>query len=136
LDKDTFEKRLKRRDLGRAIVIYSIAVALLVISVPYGWSLGKEGNLIDKYFMAVFALAGVGMMNMFFINTILKILKRTYLKSYWIEDQGDVVKLFGAVPLHDMSFVEKDLLANRTGYKIVSNAFDEFGCTMAAVKLR
>jgi hypothetical protein len=50
--------------------------------------------------------------------------------------QGDVVKIFGAVPLDDMSSIERALLDNRAGYKTVENAYDKFGCTMAVVKAR
>ncbi|MBU2952251.1 hypothetical protein [Marinobacter sp. F3R08] len=59
--------------------------------------------------------------------------ERTWLKSYFIEDCGDVLKLHGAVRLVGMSAAYSELLSVRPGYKIAENAWEKFECTLAAV---
>lgn len=58
---------------------------------------------------------------------------KKFFKEYFIEDCGNVLKLHGAVPLADMGATYRELLSVRPGYKIAENAWERFGCTLAAV---
>lgn len=61
------------------------------------------------------------------------LLRRSWLKAYLIEDHGNVLKLYETVMASDVAAAHRDLLS-KPGYKIADDAYDKFGCTIAAVK--
>ena len=63
-----------------------------------------------------------------------KLVRRRIFKSYYIEDHGDVIKLIGSVTASEMTHAYKDILGIRSGYKIAKNSFQDYGCTIAAVR--
>ena len=103
----------------------------LIISVFvggfYGWD---SGGLIG----VVFGLSICFVLTMSVMRLLDTHLRRTLLKSYWIEDCGDVVKLHGSVPLIDMDRAYRDILKVRPGLIIVEQAHIKFGCTLAGIK--
>lgn len=60
-------------------------------------------------------------------------IRRRWATSYVIEEGDGVLKVFGAVPVLDWGHVRARLLSMRPGYKTVDDAYERFGCTMAAI---
>lgn len=132
MNKETFEQRLKKREFVWNMSFTSILIVILALSVMFGWSI--DGNLFDKGLSAVISGLICSGLYLTFVKIIDGLLRRRFLKPYWIEDQGDVIKLFGAVRLLDMASARLDVLAVKKGFKIVDDAYDKYGCTIAAVR--
>lgn len=132
MNKKTFELRLKKRELVWNVLFTSILIVILPLSIKFGWSV--DGILLDKWLSAVAAGLICSGLYLTFVKVIDGLLRQTLLKPYWIEDHGDVIKLFGAVRLQDMATARLDVLAVKKGFKIVDEAYDKYGCTIAAVR--
>lgn len=91
----------------------------------------KPENLLVMMLFTPFVVIGVSLA---IVKPIDDHLQRTFLKGYWIEDHGEVIKLFGSVRLLDMNYAYRDVLGLKPGFKIVDNAYQKYGCTVAAVK--
>ena len=60
-------------------------------------------------------------------------LRPRYAKQYFIVNDAGIRKLFGSVGFSDKHLAYRDLL--KPGYKIhQGNAFEKYGCTLAAIK--
>ena len=59
-------------------------------------------------------------------------LRPRYFKTYFIEECDEVIKLHGSIMLADSGRIYKELLRRRREYRIASNAYERFGCTIAA----
>lgn len=59
-----------------------------------------------------------------------------FAPSYFVEERGDLVLVWGGVPLTRVSSIKNELLAQRPDYVWLSGerAHREYGCTLAAVK--
>lgn len=67
------------------------------------------------------------------MHSLLEYIQHHYFKSYEIDVHENVIRLVGSVRVSKGRIAYKDLLSVRPGYKIVDNAYEQFGCTMAAV---
>lgn len=63
-----------------------------------------------------------------------ELVRQRWVKGYYIEDCGDVIKLYGEVRLIKMDQAYRDLLTLRPDFHVVEDAYGKFGCTLAAVK--
>lgn len=53
--------------------------------------------------------------------------------DFYIEEDQNILKLWGSYRIMDSRYVKSKMLAMRPGYVIVDDAYARFGCTMAAV---
>lgn len=67
------------------------------------------------------------------LSVLDRYVRRRGVTSYYIEEGQEVIKVFGSIRLDDWTFVKARLLRLQPGYRIVDDAYDQFGCTMAAV---
>ncbi len=150
MNKDTFLKQLAvRKNVWTGFFILSVLVTLVGgtyyfggIAIPnylHNNEFPKETSTL--YGGALPYLIGFGvsmMLSALLLNLILRHidtwLRNRYLKEYYIEDCGDVVKLHGSIHANGFALAQSNLLSSRPGYQIVDDAYAKYGCTMAAIK--
>jgi hypothetical protein len=145
------KKRNNRWDIGLATIMVSL---LLGGFIGWHWlnkadfstmySLIKQGSFdLDKQtttlLLTCLVHSVIALALTFFALSVLSacndLLFKYALKEYVLEDCGEVIKLHGSFRLMWWEKAQADLLAVRPGYKIFEgNAFQEYGCTLAAVK--
>ena len=133
MDITNFEKQQKIRQLIWDTSWISVMLGLSISVVWYTWT-QIAGQLFDKAFLVLMLLFVTIGFCLTLTRPIDLFLRRTALKKYWIEDHGDVIKLFGSVPANDIRYVYRQVLNVRPGYMIDDDAYTKFGCTIAAVK--
>lgn len=147
MDKSRFLIQQARYERVWGVTLCLMLIASCVAITIYTWthssspllatplsSFYPEDSVINKVFSTVFALLiGVGGL-LALLMPIDTYLHRTVLRTWWIEDHADVIKVFGAVRSVDMSYVNRKILKVKAGYILVNDAYKRFGCTLAAVK--
>lgn len=132
MTKEQFLTRLKKRELLwdcswiGAMVLAVVAADLIV------WFSDAPAKVFLMVLFVPFIVMGVFLQ---LAQPFEKYLRRTALKKYWIEDHGNVIKLFGAVRIVDTDYAYRDILSIKPGLKIVDDAdtLKQYGCTIAAV---
>lgn len=140
--EDTKSQGFKSKFKSRERVwdwILTLTVASSTIGAGGAYVLFSESSLVENPIWFVFATAFSSLMCGWLCLQILlrpidTLLRRTWLKGYWIEDCGDVIKLHGSVKLTDMNRAYRDLLAGHPEFRIASDSVGIYGCTLAAVK--
>ncbi len=135
---EKFKQKYKRKER-----VWNITLTLLVIismlfsgiCYYYMTLIHFSENPIGYVFELAFIVIIGGMVGFLVVTTPLdKLLRRSVLKSYFIEDAGDIIKLHGSVNVTEIDRAYRDLLSIRPGYKIIDDAYNKYGCTFAAVK--
>lgn len=134
---EMFKKKLKHRELIWGVLFITtlaffifLAGWLLTSTINLTFSADPVGFTIITFLISV----PVGMAcSLITLRPIESWLRKTWLKGYWIEDCGDVIKLHGSVGLSDIQSAYRALLSVRKGYKIAENPTEIYGCTLAAV---
>ena len=133
-----FKQKYKRKER-----VWNIALTLLVLISMLFSGIGyhymsltqfSENPIGYVFELAFFVIMGSMIGFLVVITPIDKLLRRTVLKSYFIEDAGDAIKLHGSVNVTEIERAYSELLSIRPGYKIVDDAYNKYGCTFAAVK--
>jgi|GEM_PF-4386520 len=124
-------------------VVFGIFL-VLTLGAMFGMPLGYwfERNLsfevlqtdpVDAIAFAIVVVLGLAMPIIVWRPTC-HLLERYVFKSYVIEDCGNVVKLYGSYRPMWCETAYNDLLRNHKGFKVFQgDAFETFGCTLAAV---
>lgn len=134
MNKKTFEQQLKKKELIWDASWISVTLILLVVMGTLVWMTTTSEPVGQRVLTVVFVTVAFLGVLLGIVGKIDGYLRRTLLKRYWIEDHGDVIKLFGVVRVLDMASAQLDVLAVKKGFKIVDDAYDKFGCTIAAVR--
>ena len=129
----TFEKRERIWDWVLMLTVVFSATGAGAAYATLSKSRFTEDPIGFVIFTLLVSILGWGG-SMIVIKPLDSLLRRTWIKSYWIEDCGDVIKLHGSVKLTDMNRAYRDLLAGHQGFRIVSDPVGIYGCTLAAVK--
>ena len=131
MEMEQFEKARKRKQFYWEL--FWIGIMLIAVIGVEGavWVYSDPESLLVMMLFSPLSVAGA---TLCIVGPIDKHLSRTLLKKYWIEDHGDVIKLFGSVRLVDMNYAYRDVLGVKPGFKIVDDAYQKYGCTVAAVK--
>ena len=131
MDKNTFKRIHKKKEiLWNCSWISGMIIALFAAEF-YVWNNAASDSLLILMIFTPFIAVGL---TLALVKPIDKFLRRTALKEYWVEDHGDVIKLFGSVGLADIHYVYRDVLSVKPGFKIVDDAHKKYGCTVAAIK--
>lgn len=133
MDMLNFEQQRKKKERLWDTSWLSLMMVFCIVVAWSAWTYA-QGEMFDKTFTSFFATLAAWGGSLALIKPIDKHLRRNALKKYWIEDHGDVIKLFGSVPANDIGYVYRQVLKVRPGYKIVDDAYKKFGCTIAAVR--
>lgn len=112
---------------------FSIAllIILLVATAVFSWCYLAPTHNIVQAVLITFSVAFVALE---IIKKIDNMFRLSFLKGYWIEDCGDVIKLHGSVRMADLDSAYNDIFKVRKGLIIVENAYDKYGCTLAAIQ--
>lgn len=108
-----------------------VAIVGTTVGVPL---LQGAGHWADWIISGSVAFMISAPLTMLIADKLDEFVRQRWIKGYYIEDCGGVIKLHGAVALPKMDQAYREILARRPGFKIVEDAFDKFGCTLAAVK--
>lgn len=129
---EQLKKIQKKKEICWDVCWIGLMLIILIIAELSVWKFyhSDEYKLIAIIFTP-FIVVGLSLA---IVRPVDDYLRRTALKEYWIEDHGNVIKLFGAVRLIDMDHAYRDILKVRPGFKIVEDAYQMFGCTLAAIK--
>lgn len=146
MNNSTFKKQLDMREkiwgsiaaLTMLSVFVGVAYYLVYISQQShelsSSSLSFAGNIVYIATIAAITIMTTGAVSALILKPIDFWLRRWYLKEYFIEDCGDVVKLHGSIRLDGLALARKDLLSSRPDYKVIDDASKQYGCTMAAIR--
>ncbi len=126
-----FKKMHKKKELCWDVICIGVMLITLVVAEISVWKYLPDEN---KLVVMLFTSLVVVWLFLSIVRPFDSYLHRTVLKEYWIEDHGDVIKLFGSVRLIDMNYAYRDILSVKPGFKIVDNAYEKYGCTLAAIK--
>lgn len=137
INTKVFNARLEKRERIWAACMTVSAISIIAATCYAAYSYG----VLSSQDMSIGSFANKAIATLLFgILIAVVVLKpadylaeKTWLKSYFIEDCGDVLKLHGAVRLVGMSAAYRELLCVRPGYKVAENAWERFGCTLAAI---
>lgn len=125
-----FYAQLTRKELIWDALVVLILTSVIVLTAIYSWSyLTPIHNIVQ----ALLITFGVALVFLEVIKKVDHMLRLSLLKSYWIEDCGDVVKLHGSVRAVDIDSAYSDIFRVRSGLKIAENAYEKYGCTLAAI---
>lgn len=124
---DSLKRRNERFDLvGTAVSV--LATIVMIVGFAYMVYLDQDTLLVAGVFGLFLGMTG-GMVLLRAVGWA----QKHFVKEYFIQDCGNVIKLHGAVRLADMDTAYREILSVRPGYKIAEKAWDRFGCTLAAV---
>lgn len=108
-----------------------LGLAVAVIAFPY---LRGADNFVDWLL-----LGGFGVICFYPVLPLAKALdnfaRRRFVKGYYVEERDGVARLIGTVRFSHLDVAYRDLLKGRPGYRVVDNAHQRYGCTLAAVKM-
>jgi hypothetical protein len=125
------KSKLKQRNFMFNLVSISLFVLVTSGTAFYSWgNLNPPNNIV----LTILISFGMAMLMLEMIKKIHRMLEVNFLKEYWIEDCGNVLKLHGSVRAEHMHYAYRDILKVRPGFKIVENAFEKYGCTLAAIQ--
>ena len=112
----------------------TVTMFVLILSITIGtpFVLG-ETEWADQFLTGSIAFLVSGVFFTHIGTAVDNFVRRNYLKSYFIEDCGSVVKLHGSVRALDTDKAARELRAIRPGSRLSENPSEEYGCTMAAV---
>ncbi len=150
MDSVAIERKLKQLKYQELFLDY-FAVGLFVISwvgsIFLMWAI-REGNIPESKSVSTFVpmmsndlvfvllILFVGYVEAFCLKVLFDFFSRNFVKSYFIEDCGDTIKLHGSIRLLSTDKAKQDLIGGRQGYRVVvDKAYEKYGCTMAAVKI-
>lgn len=131
MDIQSFEKQLKKKERVWDTVWLSLLVVFVSLIGWASWYVNNTTHPILVVSLSMFVATGLFLS---LVKVLSGLARRTFLKTYWIEDQGDVIKLYGSVWMVDFHRAYRELLSIRPGYKIVNDAHKDYGCTIAAVR--
>ena len=134
MNKETFEQRLKKRELIWNVCWISLMVAILFVVGSSLWVNNSSESFEQRILIVTSTTAVCSGLLMAIFSGMEGYFRRNLLKEYWIEDHGDVVKLFGVIRVIHIHRVYREVLAIKKGFKIVEDAYDKYGCTIAAVR--
>lgn len=134
MNKKTFEQQLKKKEFIWDASWISVTLILLIAMGTLVWMTTTSDTAGQRVLTVFFVLVAFLGVLIGIVGKIDRYLRRTWLKGYCIEAHGDVIKLCGAVRLLDMASARLDVLAVKKGFKIVDEAYDKYGCTIAAVR--
>lgn len=130
MDKEQFRRTHQKKQL----IWDSTWIGIMIICVVAGeimvWNQPSPEKFLMMFFMP-FLIVGT---TLAVVGPIDRHLRRTVLKEYWVEDHGEVVKLFGAVRVVDMHYAYREILRVKPGLKIIEDAHKKYGCTIAAIQ--
>ena len=127
-------QRIERRErifdnaMGGCFCLLLMAIFFAVFQLDKEAS-GTMARMFDAGVSALFA--GYPLIHL--LQAIDRYVRRRWITSYYIEECDGVLKVCGGVKLDDFGYVESRLLAMRHGYMIAKNAYERYGCTIAAV---
>ena len=108
-----------------------IGIVMISLVLTYRWQVSD--SIFGKIVIALLQTSFVFLI----VSQVAKVgdrmMRRLFVKSYYIEEGVDIIKVHGYIPLMDTSFVKYKLLKMRLNYIIKEHAFDDYGCTMVAV---
>lgn len=113
--------------LSTTMVIVTLAGT---IALPY---LNGANSFIGWMINGFIGFACSGLFAVSIGRSLDKLVRTKWIKSYFIEDCGDVVKLHGSVRADLMGEAISDLLSTRAGLRIVDDSYSPYQCTLAAV---
>ena len=136
MTQEQFDKRLKKREN-----IFIGFMFLTLLATGYlGYYLAQlmfepASNILTNWLLynvpSIFILMSLFMYGI--AQPVNFMMERTWLKRYWIEDCGHVVKVHGSIPCSGWENVYAKLLAVKPEYKVIDGAYEKYGCTLAAV---
>ncbi len=118
------------------VVIYYIPALLqVIISDLLSGSIDAQTGSAFAFALGVCAI-GIILSLVFAItvNPIFNYIRRSFVKSYEIEEHKAVLRLVGKLHIKELGNACSDLLSKRPGYKIVSGS--PYGCVIAAIPER
>lgn len=124
---------IRRREKFYDWLIAWTLLGLVIVSfvIAYRWQVSED--VVGKIIIALFQTSFAAFLILQIMKAADKFIRRNWITSYYIEEGADVLKVNGGVPIEDIGFVKSRLLNMRPDYMVVKNAFDSFGCTIAAV---
>lgn len=128
---EKFKKIHKKKELYWDLCWIGLMLGSVIFAEFQVWEYYSSEDKLIAMICTPFIVVGVFLA---IVRPVDSYLRRTALKEYWIEDHGEVIKLFGSVYLMDMNHAYRDILKVRPGFKIVSDAYPKYGCTLAAIK--
>ena len=128
---EQFKKNHQKKELLWDLFWIGLMLGGVVLVEVLVWDYYSSGDKLNAMILTAYVVV---MLFLAIVRPIDGYLRRTALKGYWIEDHGDVIKLFGSVRLTDISYAYQDILKNRPGFIIVDDAYNRYGCTLAAIE--
>lgn len=147
MNNDTFKKQLDMREkIWAGIAVLLILGTFVGAAYYFGYiaqqnhesspnGLSFIGDIFSIVKIAIIATVITGAVTALILKPVDFWLRRRFLKEYYLEDCGDVVKLHGSMRLDGSALARKELLSSRPGYNIVDDAYEKYGCTMAAIRV-
>lgn len=68
-----------------------------------------------------------------FLKPLREVVMERFAPSWCIEECEGVIKVHGSIPIIKWHAVERQMLSRRQNYMPVEDAYERFGCTMAAI---
>ncbi|HHP5493870.1 TPA: hypothetical protein ACSCYS_004277 [Aeromonas veronii] len=130
-------KKFDSLDVWAGVVFFMLGVIAFVYSAydAFSWytekGTQKDLSILPVIVLAEFSLIGVPVI--LFGHLMGKAIRR-YVPRYIIDESDPtVIKLIGEVRLTEYGRAKKVLLSKRKGCLLAKNAYEQYGCTMAAV---
>lgn len=128
-DKLNKIKQVQKKLDNFLVVSMLLIVAAGSLGVPY---INDARGLVEWIIYGVIGFIVFGGIATTCGKWVDKYIQTKWIKSYFIEECGDVVKLHGSVRADSIDEACKDLLSTRPGLKLVEDAYAQYGCTFAA----
>lgn len=128
-------KQMQHRNNAINLLFCFVVMASMISVFLYSY---RNYFIEEEKAMRVFLCVSIMLLINFPIVNLGRVLCTVLCKylapTYIIDDSADnVLKVFGSIPFDDWQFVKSKLLKSKPGYMLVTDAYEQFGCTMAAI---
>lgn len=130
-------KKFDRFDLGLTVLTLVLILCVIGYSIhdAFNWY-AEKGAQKDLSILPVIVLVEFLLISfpVIFFGQLMSRAIRRYIPRYIIDESDPtVVRLVGEVGLIEYGRAVQALLSKRKDYRLANNAYEQYGCTMAAV---
>lgn len=133
--QSTLDAYVRRRSACDALLMATVLFTVVSVALVYYSAHPVDGRLAAVFSALESAWLGLaaGYATLHVVKPLLGWVRESVFPEWVIEQCADVVKVHGSIALIKWRAVERRLLSTRKNLMLVENAFEQYGCTMAAV---
>ena len=127
MGEQEFNQKLRKMRKRWESLWLVLLVLVLSTSGWFGWRFNQEGN---PYLTGTLGFIGGFIVFLIIIKPINDYVEKKLLRGYWFQDEGDLVRVLGAVRMIDIPQITREAEMKYPGYETVENIDETHGCVL------